>query len=346
MNDAASTADTPAVHPTYLKLLCIALRNRGVDVDALLSSVALGDWERLAGRASLVEHRIVNSFIQNSLRISGLPSLGLVLGTSMKISAHGPMGYAAMASKDLRQALEAVSRYLPLRNSLLRVRLRETDTGVAFELIEMMDLEESRDFINAVVFATFISLMESITGHVLDNVQVDLPFPEPAWRAEIDSLFKGRLRFGAQRMVFYISNKELALPCITADLPAYEKACMECEQLLSKAKSTGMEQRVKEFLTGREGQYPSLEDAADFFNISSSTLIRKLKKEQTSFQELLDEIRQQRAAWYLTNTTLPVEEIAARLGFEDTSNFSRTFRRWHGATPSALRKNRNPDASD
>ena len=96
--------------------------------------------------------------------------------------------------------------------------------------------------------------------------------------------------------------------------------------------------RVREFLTAREGQYPNLADAADFFSISSSTLIRKLKKEQTSFQELLDEIRQERAAWYLTNTNLPVEEIAARLGFLDTSNFSRTFRRWHGVTPTALRK--------
>jgi AraC-like DNA-binding protein len=33
-----------------------------------------------------------------------------------------------------------------------------------------------------------------------------------------------------------------------------------------------------------------------------------------------------------------VEDIAARLGYTDTSNFSRTVKRWFGSTPSALRQ--------
>jgi AraC-like DNA-binding protein len=35
-----------------------------------------------------------------------------------------------------------------------------------------------------------------------------------------------------------------------------------------------------------------------------------------------------------------VEEIAARLGYADTSNFSRTVRRWFGAAPRELRETR------
>jgi len=346
MNDAAPTLDTPAVHPTYVKLQCIALRNHGVDVDAVLHSVGLGSWEQLAGRVTLVEHRIINRLIQTSLRISGLPSLGLVLGTSMKISAHGPLGYAAMASKDLKQALEVTSRYISLRNAMLRLRIKETDTGGAYELVERIDFAEAREFINVALFASLVSIMEAVTGHALDSVEVDLPFPEPAWRAEVSKIFKGKVRYGAQRLVFYVNHATLAHPCITADLHAYEKACMECERLLSRGALTGMAQRVRELLTGREGQYPGLDAAAEFFNISSSTLIRKLKKEQTSYQDLLDEIRQERASWYLINTNLPVDEIAARLGFVDTSNFSRTFRRWHGVTPSALRKSGSAGAAD
>jgi AraC-like DNA-binding protein len=34
-----------------------------------------------------------------------------------------------------------------------------------------------------------------------------------------------------------------------------------------------------------------------------------------------------------------VEDIAARLGYGDTTNFSRTFRRWVGQTPSEVRSN-------
>ena len=37
-------------------------------------------------------------------------------------------------------------------------------------------------------------------------------------------------------------------------------------------------------------------------------------------------------------TTLPIERIAEQLGYQDTSNFSGTFRRWFQTTPLAMRK--------
>ena len=74
-----------------------------------------------------------------------------------------------------------------------------------------------------------------------------------------------------------------------------------------------------------------------YFNLSPRTLIRRLKDEGSAYQQLLDAVRQERAGWYLAHTRLSVEEIAARLGYADTSNFSRTYRRWFGRTPSQAR---------
>ena len=67
-------------------------------------------------------------------------------------------------------------------------------------------------------------------------------------------------------------------------------------------------------------------------------MIRHLADDGTSYQQLLDAARKQRALWLLQNTHAAVEEIAARLGYQDTSNFSRTVRRWFGATPGELRR--------
>jgi AraC-like DNA-binding protein len=72
--------------------------------------------------------------------------------------------------------------------------------------------------------------------------------------------------------------------------------------------------------------------------MSPRTLIRHLKVEGTHFQALRDELRAQRAEFYLTRTSLPIEEIAHRLGYQDTSNFSRSFRRWFTMTPGGLRQ--------
>lgn len=82
---------------------------------------------------------------------------------------------------------------------------------------------------------------------------------------------------------------------------------------------------------------PSLEDLASELKMSPRTLMRKLKVEGHRFQDLLDEARQERAIWYLQHTQRPVAEIAGRLGYVDTSNFSRTFRLWFGTTPLEMR---------
>jgi AraC-like DNA-binding protein len=61
------------------------------------------------------------------------------------------------------------------------------------------------------------------------------------------------------------------------------------------------------------------------------TLMRRLAAEGRPFRPCWT--RPGRRALWLRHTRLPVEEVAAQLGLADTSNFSRTVRRWFGCTP-------------
>ena len=104
-----------------------------------------------------------------------------------------------------------------------------------------------------------------------------------------------------------------------------------------------MAQRVAGLLASvDDGAYPRMADVAARCGISSRTLIRRLHEDGATFQQLLDAARKQRALWMLLHTAEPVEEIAARLGYVDTSNFSRTVRRWFGATPREVREGKAP----
>jgi AraC-like DNA-binding protein len=72
--------------------------------------------------------------------------------------------------------------------------------------------------------------------------------------------------------------------------------------------------------------------------MSIRTFIRRLKNEGTSYQTLVDEVRREIASWLIRDKSLSVERVAERLGYQDTSNFSRVFKRWFNDTPSAYRK--------
>jgi len=52
----------------------------------------------------------------------------------------------------------------------------------------------------------------------------------------------------------------------------------------------------------------------------------------------VDELRSERARFWLRDTDLPIERIAERLGYADASNFARCFRRWTGVTPGHYRQ--------
>jgi AraC-like DNA-binding protein len=71
--------------------------------------------------------------------------------------------------------------------------------------------------------------------------------------------------------------------------------------------------------------------------MSPRTLKRKLAACGTTYSDLLDELRQNRAVQLLGSDQLSIEAIADRLGYSDAANFGRAFRRWTGTTPGAYR---------
>jgi AraC-like DNA-binding protein len=74
-------------------------------------------------------------------------------------------------------------------------------------------------------------------------------------------------------------------------------------------------------------------DIARSLHQSTSTLQRRLRREGTSFQGLLSEIRREKALEYLRSGRHSLADITFLLGFADQSNFTRAFRRWTGKTP-------------
>jgi AraC-like DNA-binding protein len=69
------------------------------------------------------------------------------------------------------------------------------------------------------------------------------------------------------------------------------------------------------------------------------TLQRRLAQTGTSFDALRDDARKRAAELYLSDATLSITEIAYLLGYSEPTGFHRAFRRWHGTTPEAFRRN-------
>lgn len=79
------------------------------------------------------------------------------------------------------------------------------------------------------------------------------------------------------------------------------------------------------------------DDAARHLHLHRRTLNRRLKEAGTTFRRVLDQVRFELAREMLSDTSLPIAEIAIRLGYRMPSTFTRAFRRWSGGSPALWR---------
>jgi AraC-like DNA-binding protein len=68
------------------------------------------------------------------------------------------------------------------------------------------------------------------------------------------------------------------------------------------------------------------------------TLQRQLKASGSNFQQLVDEVRKERALTYLDIPNMPIAKVAELLGFEEQSSFNKAFQRWRNERPSDYRR--------
>lgn len=86
------------------------------------------------------------------------------------------------------------------------------------------------------------------------------------------------------------------------------------------------------------GPAPRISVAAEIFGMSIRTLQRRLQNLGMTYSELIDTTRFEIAADLLCSTDARIIDIAATLGFDDQSNFSRSFRRHAGMSPGRFRR--------
>jgi len=81
-----------------------------------------------------------------------------------------------------------------------------------------------------------------------------------------------------------------------------------------------------------------IENAAQQTGISPKTLKRKLLQDNTSYSEIVEQLRFELAQSKLKNSEAPIQTIARELGYEHHANFTRAFKRMSGITPQEYRK--------
>ncbi len=303
------------------------LDGTGIDTQTLLAPTARVDFAGFSQLLAAIQHA------------SGDEAIGLRIGRELAFSSYNALGYAAANEKTLFDALRLLPKYEALVVSRAQTEIIEREDRV--EVCWSMTGGEYLAILEGLFFASWISLGRGLTGMDTLKAAVHFTHRAPASRAVWHEIFGPSVEFERPVARFMLDARLLTLTIIRSDPFIHRVMTREAEHLATSVTTTSIAAKVSGWLAGRLSRgEPEQQALADHLNMSERTLRRRLQQENTSYRELLDRVRKERAAYYLHQTSLSVQEIAGLLGYQHTTAFNAAYKRWMGTTPGSARNGR------
>ena len=337
MRASASQAQDLGLPAIYLHLLAELLRKLNVDEHALLLRVGL-DPSRLQSTELRVSQSQASEFVTRAIIESGEPGLGIMLADEMKLPLHGALGIAVMSSENLGEALELVARYLMLRAPHLRINQQVEGDRVVFRLVCDIDLGPLQGFILDAMLFGCVTMGNQLLGSPLRQATIRRQGGEPGYFQRFRHQIPVPVYYDSKDDAFVLPLSALDAPIRFSDEELAASSRAQCEEALRQlTEEAGFACRVRRVIETSHPFPPKLAQVANTLFVSERTLKRRLQEEANSFQQLVDDVRLQRAGELLENTGMNLSQIADALGYADAANFTRAFKRWTGVSPSHYR---------
>lgn len=262
----------------------------------------------------------------------------------MKVGSFALLSHAVIASPNLDRALKHVLRGFGVLLDDVTGDL-SLEAGHAVVSLENRIADPgARRFAEETFLVMVHGLMCWLVGKRVPLSSATFSFARPDHAHEYTIMFSEQLRFDESSTSVRFDARWLSAPVVqtTDSLKVFLRTAPQSVFLKYKNEAS-LSARVSRYLrrfVGRE-DWPVLLEVAHEFHVSPTTLRRRLDAEFTSYQGIKDQVRRDAAIHLLCTTDQPVGEVAAAVGFGETSAFRRAFKGWSGVQPSAYRRRRD-----
>jgi AraC-like DNA-binding protein len=324
-----------------------AVRRVRGEVATVLSAVGL-DEETTYGADTRVTLEQLFGIWRAAVALTGDEALGvrlaMIANPATPVSWPMPLAmfeHLGLACSSLADAVGLQGRFIRLMRDGVRIQLELTGEQSVFRI------EFGEDEPPALVefgFAIALNIARRIAMRPLALHEVWFSHPAPAHGQEHAKLFEAPVRFGAPYSAMFSTAAEFTRPLPTANLRLRARLARQAEALLQALPSGELfEDRVcVQIETELPDGNTNASAVAEKLGVSARTLHRRLQQEGTSYQELLDRVRQRLAVQYLT-AGKAIAEVAALVGFAQASTFHRAFKSWTGETPADYQTRRRAE---
>lgn len=318
-------------------------RGHGLDATRLADvlGAAPGDDDQpvpIAGVLALWAH------VATATRDDGLPFRA---AATVCLEALGPLGLASGGLAPGYLAFEETLRYLPLIASSGRWHAEAREGLVHVSWVRGGERWLGHRLANESGVAQFIACLRQIYGAGFTPTEVRFRHGAPRRVQPHRAFFQAPVAFGEAADGFSFSVASLVPREPTSEARARGLVAANDARLAAQREGPGaVSHEVRLALDHRLGRgsgdlsaEPRLgeRDIARAVGLSERSLRRKLAEEGTQFRRLVADARRDSAHVWLACSSVPLFDVAQRVGFADAAAFSHAVRRWFGRTPREIR---------
>ena len=339
-------AQVPKMDARMVQFVVDDLRRRRLPVDGVLKEVGLQRAD-LANPEGRLPYASAVRLIERAAILAGDASYGLHLAASLDAREYGLLGFLALNSPTLMDAMINVQRFYKILREDGQFEIERPDGEVALRLREsdpaLRGLRHNVDF----TIGMIVRGCRELTRQAICPVRVEFMHAEPTEQLEYADILGCPVKFQAEWTSLIYDEETTRLPVQGANaklLPVLELAC---QKVVGPPTAAGQDlvREVRQLIIERLPTGSANFDAiAEVLKMSSKTLERRLGERGQSFSALLDATRYETVKHYLEETDMRLSQVAYMAGYTDPATLVRAFKRWTGDTPMQFREKQRDSA--
>lgn len=312
----------------------------GGDPDTLLRENGI-DPAVLADNDAYLAYRRVMLLVERVAVALNAPDLGMRMAERTGASMLGPLAVAMYNAETVRDAIAIGQRYFHFHNPTIVITLSRFDADA--DLISL-DVRMRRAPRHVQTYergvATLHGFLAAVCGPAYKPKEIRFRHEPLSAPSRYRAVFGVAPSFHAPDAGVVLARSLTEAPLIGAN-PQLRKIAEHFLESVAPpgAADDALAPRAR-IIVGRLqrlGDFTQA-DLARAFGLHERTLQRRLKAEDTSFEDIRDDVRRELAQNYLAQRGIPLAHIAEMLGYAEPSAFTRASQRWFGQAPREVRK--------
>ena len=270
------------------------------------------------------------------------PDFGLLLAERQDLTILGPVARAVATSATATEALDAAARFLFVHSPVLTIGIDDDPWGRrgVVALTYRKEVSESPYSPQAIELGlgVFYRVALQLLGESTGLRSVEIPHGPLSPVDRYLDFFSADVKFDRPVAALCADVRVLDSAFETADEEIRRAAVEHLTGAYSDPADSIATQVRRVVSESLPGPVPPLAEIARTLHLHPRTLQRRLVVVGTSFGQVVDDLRRDRAHRYITTTDLSFIQVADLVGFAEQSTLSHAVRRWFGLSPGELRR--------